>query len=59
MSIHAEADMLEADSVIRETRAGRDENVGIGPAQWVLRPAPRVMEARTRLHERLAEGVVE
>lgn len=59
MSIDEETDILEADSVIRETRAGKEENVFIVPSQLILRPTPRVIEALTMMHERLAEYAVD
>ncbi len=55
MSIRTPDQILNADSVILETRAGIEENIFIVPSQMILRPTPRVIDALVLLHEQLGE----
>lgn len=54
MSIRTEDQILNADSVIRQTRAGIEGNIVIVPSEMILRPTPRVIDALTMLHEDLS-----
>ena len=54
MRIRSEDDILNADSVIRQTRAGTEGNIIIVPSELILRPTPRVIDGLTMLHEDLA-----
>lgn len=54
MSIRTPDQILGADSVVLETRAGRENNVFIVPSEMILRPTPRVIDALELLHEQLS-----
>ncbi|MFW5783176.1 MAG: ABC transporter substrate-binding protein [Spirochaetota bacterium] len=54
MSIRTPDQILNADSAVMQTRAGRENNIFIVPSQWLLRPTPRVIDALELLHEELS-----
>jgi iron complex transport system substrate-binding protein len=53
MSIRSAGDILAADSVILQTRAGREGNIAIIPSSYFLRPSPRLMEGIVELREKM------
>ena len=55
MSIRNPDDILNADSVILKTRAGREGNIGIIPSSYFLRPSPRIMEGIMELHGKIGQ----
>jgi ABC-type hemin transport system substrate-binding protein len=55
MSIQNEDQLLNADAVVANTRAGKEKNVWIVPSEMILRPTPRVIDALTFLHGELSD----
>lgn len=53
MSIRTPDQILTADSVIKQTRAGIEGNIFIVPSELILRPTPRVIDGLTMLYEDL------
>jgi iron complex transport system substrate-binding protein len=53
MSITKPEDILTADSVIAQTRAGREGNISIVPSSLFLRPSPRLVDSLLVLHKEL------
>jgi iron complex transport system substrate-binding protein len=50
MSITKTEDILAADSVIMQTRAGREGNISIVPSSLFLRTSPRIVESLLELY---------
>jgi iron complex transport system substrate-binding protein len=50
MSITKPEDILTADSVIMQTRAGREGNISIVPSSLFLRTSPRIVESLLELY---------
>lgn len=57
MSIRNPEQILNADAMIKNTRAGRENNIIIVPSQMILRPTPRVIDTLNMLREKLVELV--
>lgn len=55
MSIRTPDQILNADTVIRKTRAGRENNIVIVPSFMILRPTPRVIDALVMLRDELVK----
>ncbi|MDR2029012.1 MAG: ABC transporter substrate-binding protein [Treponema sp.] len=50
MAIAKPEDILTADSVIMQTRAGREKNISIVPSSLFLRTSPRIVESLLELY---------
>jgi iron complex transport system substrate-binding protein len=50
MAISKPEDILSADSVIMQTRAGREKNISIVPSSLFLRTSPRIVESLLELY---------
>jgi iron complex transport system substrate-binding protein len=53
MSITSADDIIGADSVIRDTRAGMEGNISVIPSAMFLRPSPRLVDSLVALNEQL------
>jgi iron complex transport system substrate-binding protein len=51
MAIAKPEDILAADSVIAQTRAGKEKNISIVPSSLFLRTSPRIVESLLELYE--------
>jgi iron complex transport system substrate-binding protein len=54
MSINSVEDIMNANRMVRRTRAGKEGNIYILPSQMILRPSPRILEELPELYEKLA-----
>jgi iron complex transport system substrate-binding protein len=54
MAITKPEDILTADSVILQTRAGREKNIRFVPSSLFLRPSPRIVDALLEMYGELA-----
>jgi iron complex transport system substrate-binding protein len=54
MSINSVEDIMDANRMVRRTRAGKEGNIYILPSQMILRPSPRILEELPDLYEKLA-----
>lgn len=54
MSIQEKEDILNANRMVRKTRAGREGNIFILPSQMFLRPSPKILEKLPGLYEQLS-----
>jgi iron complex transport system substrate-binding protein len=53
MSINKPEDILNSDSSILKTRAGKEANISIIPSSYFLRPSPRLVDRLPELHREL------
>jgi iron complex transport system substrate-binding protein len=51
LSFTSPEDVLAADPVVAQTRAGREKNISIIPSSLFLRPSPRIVENLGELYE--------
>jgi iron complex transport system substrate-binding protein len=54
MAITKPEDILSADSVILQTRAGREKNIRFVPSSLFLRPSPRIVDTLLEMHGELS-----